>query len=58
MADVNELRNVLNATQGHLSVHIRKLEDAGYVAIEKRFVGRKPQTLVRLTDAGRTAFAN
>ncbi len=56
-ADFNELRNVLNATQGNLSVHLRKLEDAGYVAIEKRFVGRKPQTLVRLSEAGRKAFA-
>ena len=45
VADFNELRNVLNATQGNLSVHLRKLEDAGYIAIEKRFVGRKPQTL-------------
>ncbi len=57
VADFNELRNVLNATQGNLSVHLRKLEDAGYVAIEKRFVGRKPQTLARLTDNGRKAFA-
>jgi DNA-binding MarR family transcriptional regulator len=57
VADFNELRNVLNATQGNLSVHLRKLEDAGYIAIEKRFVGRKPQTLTRLTDGGRKAFA-
>ena len=58
VADFNELRNVLNATQGNLSVHLRKLEDAGYIAIEKRFVGRKPQTLARLTDSGRKAFAD
>ncbi len=58
VADFNELRKVLHATQGNLPLHLCKLEDAGYVAIEKRFVGRKPQTLVRLTDAGRTAFAN
>ena len=58
VADFNELRNLLNATQGNLSVHLRKLEDAGYVAIEKRFVGRKPQTLARLTDSGRKAFAS
>lgn len=56
VADFNELRNVLGATQGNLSVHLRKLEDAGYVAIEKRFVGRKPQTLARLTESGRKAF--
>ncbi len=58
VADFTELRNVLNATQGNLSVHLRKLEDAGYIAIEKRFVGRKPQTLARLTDGGRKAFAD
>ena len=58
VADFNELRNMLNATQGNLSVHLRKLEDAGYVAIEKRFVGRKPQTLARLTDTGRKALAD
>lgn len=58
VADFNELRNMLNATQGNLSVHLRKLEDAGYVAIEKRFVGRKPQTLARLTDTGRKAFSD
>lgn len=58
VADFNELRNMLNATQGNLSVHLRKLEDAGYVEIEKRFVGRKPQTLARLTDTGRKAFAD
>lgn len=57
VADFNELKAVLEATQGNLSVHLRKLEDAGYVAIEKSFLGRKPLTRVRLTDAGRKAFA-
>lgn len=57
VADFNELKAVLEATQGNLSVHLRKLEDAGYVEIEKSFLGRKPLTRVRLTDAGRTAFA-
>ena len=58
VADFNELKAVLDATQGNLSVHLRKLEDAGYVAIDKSFVGRKPLTRVRLTEAGRAAFAN
>lgn len=58
VADFNELKRVLEATQGNLSVHLRKLEDAGYVAIEKSFLGRKPLTRVRLTDAGRKAFAS
>jgi DNA-binding MarR family transcriptional regulator len=57
VADFNELKSALEATQGNLSVHLRKLEEAGYVAIEKAFLGRKPLTRVRLTPAGRTAFA-
>jgi DNA-binding MarR family transcriptional regulator len=56
VADFNELKSALEATQGNLSVHLRKLEEAGYVAIEKGFLGRKPQTRVRLTPAGRKAF--
>jgi DNA-binding MarR family transcriptional regulator len=55
-ADFTALRAKLQATDGNLSVHLRKLEDAGYVAIEKRFVGKKPQTTVTLTEAGRAAF--
>ena len=46
-----------SATQGNLSVHLRKLEEAGYVALEKGYLGRRPQTRVRLTSAGRAAFA-
>ena len=57
VADFNELKAVLEATQGNLSVHLRKLEDAGYIAIDKSFVGRKPLTRARLTPAGRKAFA-
>jgi DNA-binding MarR family transcriptional regulator len=57
VADFNELKSVLEVTQGNLSVQLRKLEDAGYVAIEKGFLGRKPRTQVRLTPAGRKAFA-
>jgi DNA-binding MarR family transcriptional regulator len=57
VADFNELKRVLQATQGNLSIHLRKLEDAGYVAIEKSFLARKPLTRARLTPAGRAAFA-
>ena len=57
VADFNELKSVLEVTQGNLSVQLRKLEEAGYVAIEKGFLGRKPRTRVRLTPAGRKAFA-
>ncbi len=55
-ADFNALKARLKATDGNLSVHLRKLEEAGYVAIDKSFAGRKPLTQVRLTDAGRKAF--
>jgi len=58
VADFNELKAALEATQGNLSVHLRKLEEAGYVAIEKGYVGRKPLTRARLTSAGRRAFAS
>jgi DNA-binding MarR family transcriptional regulator len=55
-ADFNALKAKLQATDGNLSVHLRKLEDAGYVSIDKSFVGRKPLTTVSLTPAGREAF--
>ena len=57
VADFNELKSVLEVTQGNLSVQLRKLEDAKYVAIEKGYLGRKPRTQVRITPAGRKAFA-
>ena len=57
VADFNELKAILDVTQGNLSVQLRKLEDADYVTIEKGFLGRKPRTQVRITAAGRTAFA-
>ena len=52
-----ELRDSLEMTDGNLSVHLQKLEDKGYVAIDKQFVGRRPQTTCRLTRAGKQAFA-
>jgi len=55
-ADFNSLKARLQATDGNLSVHLRKLEDAGYVAIGKQFVGKKPLTTVTLTEGGRAAF--
>jgi DNA-binding MarR family transcriptional regulator len=56
-ADFTELKDVLHATQGNLSVHLRKLEEAGYVKIEKGFRGRKPLTRIRITAKGRSAFS-
>jgi len=55
-AEFVELREATATTDGNLSAALRKLEDAGYVEIEKRFAGRKPQTLARLSDAGREAW--
>lgn len=55
-AEFNDLKTRLQATDGNLSVHLRKLEEAGYVAIEKAFAGRKPVTRAKLTKAGRKAF--
>lgn len=51
-----ELRDQLEMTDGNLSVHLQKMENNGYVAIDKQFVGRRPQTTCRLTPAGRRAF--
>ena len=52
-----ELRDSLEMTDGNLSVHLQKLEDKGYVTIDKKFVGRRPQTTCRLTKAGKQAFS-
>jgi DNA-binding MarR family transcriptional regulator len=52
----NDLKGLLQTTDGNLSVHARKLEDAQYVACEKTFDGRMPRTEFRLTPAGRRAF--
>jgi DNA-binding MarR family transcriptional regulator len=52
----NELKELLRATDGNLSVHARKLEDAGYLGCSKSFDGRMPKTEYRLTAAGRRAL--
>jgi len=52
----NDLKRLLETTDGNLSVHARKLEDARYIAVEKSFEGRMPKTEFRLTAAGRKAF--
>ena len=53
----NELKSLLRATDGNLSVHARKLETAGYVACTKTFEARVPRTTYRLTAAGRRALS-
>jgi len=52
----NELKKLLKTTDGNLSVHARKLEDAGYIAGSKSFDGRTPKTEYRLTEIGRRAL--
>jgi len=51
-----ELKALLGITDGNLSIHARKLEDAGYVLCEKGFEGRTPKTTFKLADAGRKAL--
>lgn len=52
----NELKKLLQTTDGNVSVHARKLEEANYIACTKSFEGRMPKTEYRLTDAGRRAL--
>jgi DNA-binding HxlR family transcriptional regulator len=52
----NELKKLLDTTDGNLSVHARKLEEAGYLSCQKSFEGRMPKTEYRLTASGRRAL--
>jgi DNA-binding HxlR family transcriptional regulator len=56
-ADFTWLRDKTGSTDGNLGAQMVKLEEVGYVAMQKRFAGRKPQTLYRMTPAGRKALA-
>lgn len=56
-ADFTELKTVLEVTQGNLSVHLKKLEEAGYVTIDKSFRDNKPLTQASITPQGRKAFS-
>lgn len=55
-APFNELKAKVNATDGNLSTHLAKLEEAGYVRLEKKFVDKKPRTNIHLTAKGRKAW--
>ncbi len=57
-ADFQYLHHATGLTKGNLSVHLSKLEEAGYVAIEKTFRGKYPLTLCRLTERGRDVLEN
>jgi DNA-binding PadR family transcriptional regulator len=56
-AEFTWLRLKTGSTDGNLGAQLVKLEEAGYVGVEKKFVQRKPQTLYRMTDAGRQALS-
>jgi DNA-binding MarR family transcriptional regulator len=55
--EFTRLKSLVAATDGNLGAHLETLEKAGYVDIEKLFVGKRPQTRIRATRAGRRAFA-
>lgn len=55
-ADFVYLKQKTDSTAGNLSVQLDKLSSAGYIAIEKGFVGKKTRTVCRITDSGRAAF--
>jgi DNA-binding MarR family transcriptional regulator len=54
--DFTYLRDLLEVTDGNLGAHLRKLEEAGYIAVNKTFVERKPRTFVTATAEGRKVF--
>lgn len=54
----SDLKSLMNTTDGNLSVHARKLEEAGYISCSKYFEGRLPKTEYKLTAAGRSALEN
>ena len=56
--DFTYLRNALELSDGNLSVQIRKLEEAGYIKVEKVFIDRKPKTFCKITGKGRKAIRN
>lgn len=55
-ADYVFLLNLTGLTWGNLATHLNKLEEAGYIEVEKTYKGKKPQTLLRMSEKGRTAF--
>lgn len=55
--EFTRLRSLVQATDGNLGAHLETLAQAGYVEVDKQIVGKKPQTRLRATSAGRQAFA-
>lgn len=57
-SDFVSLKKHLQASDGNLSIHLQKLEEAGYIMMEKSFVDRKPRTEITMTPSGREALIN
>lgn len=55
-AEFTFIREKINATDGNLSVHLKKLEDSNYITVTKKFIDRKPRSSYKITDKGRKAF--
>jgi DNA-binding MarR family transcriptional regulator len=55
-AEFTFIRDKINATDGNLSVHLKKLEEHNYISVRKEFVDRKPMTRYKITETGRKAF--
>ncbi|MGH9617068.1 MAG: winged helix-turn-helix domain-containing protein [Acidobacteriaceae bacterium] len=55
-AEFTWLRDKTGSTDGNIGAHLQKLEEAGYISVEKKFIFRKPVTLYRMTEAGRNAL--
>ena len=55
-ADFTYLKEVTETTDGNLGTHLQKLEDVGYVKVQKSFVGKKPKTTLSITKSGRKAY--
>lgn len=56
--DFSYLKSLLSLTDGNLGAHLLKLEEAGYIGVDKTFVARKPRTFIWATDRGKAAFAD
>ena len=54
--DFNDLKTVLNLTDGNLATHLKNLENKEYIMVEKSFVNRKPKSQYKITNKGNTAF--
>ncbi len=54
--DFNSFKEIMDVTDGNLATHLRKLENEGFIGVQKTFIGRKPQTNYRATEEGKLAF--